>query len=302
MAKTIIKAPAKPAVTKAPVKAAAPAPNATLSKELAEASAPAIHQPSRTALIAHADEFATMESGFDNVGPRDVIIPRLTILQALSPQLQRNKPEFIQGAAAGMFCDTATGDVFEGPLELVPCFFKRVYLEWAPRNTGKGLVRNHETDDAILDRCSPDAKGRMITPDGNYVAETATYYVINLTSGGRRSFVPLSSTQMRAARRWMTQLTAERLTGSNGRSFTPPIFYRSWMATVSEQSNNEGSWFGWSFSPGRPIVEIDSSRGLLREAQSFYDTVREGEVAGDVGGEDYAQPNIEREDVDAGAM
>jgi len=233
--------------------------------------------------VASASDFDQYASaGFEGVGANDVIIPRLTILQALSPQLQKNKPEYIKGAEAGNFCDVGTGEIFGEEIELVPCFFAKVYLEWAPRSTGRGLVRNHGTDASILQRCSPDEKGRMITEDGNYIAETATYYCLNITAGGRRSFVPLSSTQLKAARRWMTLLTAEKLTRRDGSQFTPPIFFRSWKAVPTTETNNEGDWFGWRFEAGRPILEIDPSKGLLDEAKAFYEQCRDGAVSGDL--------------------
>lgn len=213
--------------------------------------------------------------GFEHATARDVIIPRLAILQALSPQLTKTKPEYIEGASAGMFCDTGTGDLFEDSVEIIPCFFARVYLEWHPRKSGKGLAKNHGTDASILEQCTPDDKGRMILPNGNYVAETATYYFINVSAGNRRGFVPLTSTQLKAARRWMTLLTAEKLQRADGSMFTPPIFYRSWKASVVPHSNAEGDWFGWKFEPSRTILELDPSKALLAEAKEFYQMCRD---------------------------
>ena len=207
---------------------------------------------------------------------------RITVLQALSPQLQKSKPEFIKEARAGMFCDTATSDLYEDELHIVPCYFATVFLEWAPRSTGKGLVANHGMDASILDKCTPDDKGRMILPNGNYVAETATYYALNMSAGGRRCFIPLSSTQLKASRRWMTLITAEKLRNSQGKEFTPPIFYRSWKATITEQSNNEGSWFGWKFEPSATILELDPTKSLLAAAREFFEMARDGLVRGDV--------------------
>lgn len=227
------------------------------------------------------DDFASLPTGMENVTSRDLIIPRLTILQALSPQLNKAKPEYIKGAEAGMFCDTATGDLFN-EIELLPVYYAMVYLEWAPRSTGKGLVANHGTDASCLAAARPDDKRRMVLPNGNYIAETATYFVLNLTAGGRPSFIPLTSTQLKSARKWMTLLANMKLKRSDGSEFTPPIFFQSWKATVAEQSNNEGSWFGWKFEPGTKVLEIDPTKGLLERARKFCDEAREGIVQGDL--------------------
>ncbi|MCI0551088.1 MAG: hypothetical protein L0287_09035, partial [Anaerolineae bacterium] len=199
--------------------------------------------------VAVADEsvFDTGRSeGLENVTARDLQIPRLTILQALSPQLQKAKPEFIKGAQAGQFCDVGMGEVFDAEqLHLLPVYFALVHLEWAPRGSGGGFVANHGTDKSILSQCTKDDMGKMVLPSGNYIAETATYYLLNLSASGRRSFLPMASTQLRASRRWMTAIMGQRLKRKDGTEYLPPIYYRSWLASIAEQSNQKGAWFGW---------------------------------------------------------
>ena len=274
----------KSAQVAAPVKKAAPPPPSKKS------TLPAIVTAPKRALAAAPDGYDELipfaATGLEAVTAADLMIPRLTILQSLSPQLSKSQPEFVEGAEAGDFCDCGTGDVFKETVEIVPVFFARVFLEWAPRASGKGLVKNHGLDASILERCDRDDKGRHLLKGGagNYIAETAQYFCLNLSSGRRRSFIPLASTQLRASRRWMTLLTAEKIAGSNGREFTPPIFYRSWVASVRETSNNEGSWFMWHFEPGDPILSIDPQRGLLEEAKGFYEAAKKNLVTGDVAG------------------
>lgn len=251
-------------------------------------AATAIVKTKLSSALTVADDFDSA-TGLENVTSRDLMIPRIAILQALSPQLAKNDPEFVKGAMIGDFCDIGTREIFRESMEIVPVFFARVFLEWAPRKTGKGLVRHHGTNAAILDECTPDDRNRMVLPSGNYVAETAQYFVINISGGNRRSFIALASTQLKASRRWMTLLTAEKLTRADGTTFTPPIFYRSWIATTREQSNADGTWSGWNFEAGRPITEIDPTRALLNEAKEFYLQARDGLVTGDVsGGEDVS--------------
>jgi hypothetical protein len=234
------------------------------------------------ALPSELDEFEHAETGLENVTAKDLLIPRLTIIQKLSPQLIRSKPEFNPDAQEGDFCDTGTGDLWREGITILPCFFARVFLEWAPRSTGKGLIHNHGTDASILEKCKIDEKRRAVLPSGNYIAETATWFVLNLSANKRRSFIPLASTQLKSSRRWMTLLTSERLTNSAGVEFPPPIYWRSWDATGIEQSNNDGSWVGWKLDPARNILELDPTKSLLREAKEFYAQSRDGLVMGDL--------------------
>ena len=228
-----------------------------------------------------ADEMFEGPTGFENVSAKDLLIPRITILQKMSPQIEKGKPEYISGAEYGDFCDTGTAEVFK-ELVVVPCFFAMVYLEWAPRNTGKGLVANHGTDASCLKNAAPDEKRRMTLPNGNYIAETATWYCLNLSAHGRKSFIPLTSTALKASRRWLTLLTSEKLKRPDGSEFTPPLWYRSWRVTTVDESNAEGSWKSWKFGPGDPILALDPSKTLLSEAKEFHKQASEGLVKGDV--------------------
>ena len=220
--------------------------------------------------------------GAEQVTQKDLLIPRLTILQALSPQLKKKEAAFIDGAEAGMFCDVGTGEVFEDEIIFIPCFYAMVYLEWAPRNTGKGLVMNHGTNPAILDKTERDEKGKNVLSNGNYVVETATWFGLNMTAGGRKCFLPLSSTQLKASRGLMTKLKAQRLPRADGGEFEPPLFYRSIKCSIAEQSNNEGDWFGWRFEFGDTILEIDPSGELLQDAKAFCEMAKAGLVQADV--------------------
>ena len=214
---------------------------------------------------------------------KDIIIPRLNILQALSPQVNKKKPEYIEGAEQGDFCDVATSEIFKGELIIIPCFYAMVYLEWAPRDSGRGLVANHGMDASILAKCKKNEKNQNILSNGNYVVETATYYVLNMSAGGRPSFIPLSSTQLKAARKWNTLIASQKINNpATGEDVPAPIFFRAWKAVSVESSNQQGDWYGWKFAPGDTILEIDPTGDLLHNAKELRRMAQEGLVKGDV--------------------
>lgn len=248
-----------------------------------------------TSLATYDPDFDTGSTGLEQVTAKDILIPRIGILQALSPQLVRSKPEYIPDAQVGDFCDMGVGQIFRDTLHFLPVYFATVYLEWAPRNTGKGLVKNHGTDASVMKKTTPDEKGRNVLPNGNYIAETATWYGLNLSANGRRSFIPLVTTALKASRKWMTLITNERIQRPDGSEFMPPIFYRSWFASTVPMSNAQGDWAGWKFEPGPTILELDPSKKLLAEAKDFLEQVQNGLVSGDVASmaEESSQGNSE---------
>lgn len=236
--------------------------------------------------VADFDNGDNIPAGLENVTSKDLIIPRITILQALSPQLKKKAPEYISGATPGLFCDVGTGQTFEEELFFIPCFFMTAYLEWAPRSSGKGLQFNHGNNASILKKTKvvEDDEGRKknMLSNGNYIQETAQYYGLNMSAKGRRSFIPLASTGLGASRRWMMKITSERLARSDGSEFPPPIYYRAWRATIAEAQKGGDSWFGWQWEPSDTILDLDPTGKLLHEAKEFYAQVRLGNVIGEV--------------------
>lgn len=244
----------------------------------------------KTTALADAALFDDMPTGMEQVSADDLLIPRMTILQALSPQLKRTDPNYIEGANQGDFCDTGTNELFGEELHLLPVYYARIYLEWAPLGSGDGLIANHGTDASVLDRCTRDENNRNVTPEGNYIAETATYFCLNLSAGGRPCFVPMSSTQLKNARRWMTLIQNQRIKREDGSEFMPPIYYRSWKAKSVPESNNKGEWFGWRFEADQNVLELDPTKSLLQQAKDFCEQAASGLVQGDVAGMDESQP------------
>jgi hypothetical protein len=230
---------------------------------------------------AYVDDFASFAGeGLENVTAKDILIPRLGILQDLSPQVKKTKAEYIDGAEIGMICDIGTGELMPNPVIFLPVYYCKQYLEWAPRSTGKGLVAIHNTDD-ILRECKLDEKNRPFHGQ-NLVQETAQFYGLNLTANGRRSFIPMASTQLKRGRKWLTLATSEKLSRPDRSTFTPPLFFRTYSLSTVLESNNDGEWYSWKVDRHLPLPEIEGFQNLLEEAKLFRDQLVAGEAKGDV--------------------
>lgn len=250
-----------------------------MTKQVTKASA---------SLPAEQDGFESFaNAGLENVTAADMLVPRLAILQALSPQVNKRKAEHIAGAEVGMIADVGTGELFPDGVWFLPVLYRKDYLEWAPRDSGKGLVAVH-SDPAILDGCQSNERNQPILPSGNYIAETAQFFGLNLSAGARHCFVPMASTQLKKARRWNTLAMGEKLKRADGSEFTAPLFYRTYMLTSAEESNSEGDWFGWSIQRAQALPELTLEehgydwRRLKSVATSFLDSLAKGEARGDL--------------------
>lgn len=229
------------------------------------------------------EEFAG--AGLENVGSNDVLIPRLTILQSLSPQLNKKKAEFIDGAEIGTIVDVGTGEMFPNGVLFLPVYYRKDYLEWAPRSSGKGLIAVH-TDPEIMKQTKRDDRKKDVLPNGNYIAETAQWFGLNLTADRRKCFIPMASTALKKSRQWMTIATSERLKRADGSEFSPPFFYRGYNLTTGTESNAEGEWANWVINRGPTLPELGEPFGfdwkvVKEEAAKFLASLQAGEVRAD---------------------
>lgn len=221
-------------------------------------------------------------AGLENVTAKDILIPRLTIIQALSPQLIKSKPEYDADAKVGDIYDVGLMERLGDEIMFLPILFRKEWLEWYPRNTGKGLARIHPTD-AILSHTEMDDRGRPVLQNGNYIAETSQFYGLNMTSENRLSFIPLASTQLKKGRQWLTMSTSEKVEGDNG-VFVPPLFYRAYRLTTTPESNSEGDWMGWKIERGPALPEMDGWKDLYASLLETHRQISSGQARGDVAG------------------
>src|SRR5262245_35241840 len=96
-------------------------------------TAPAI--VSRRAVQVATDQRQLIE-GFGNVTAQDMIVPRLKLLQGLSPEVQENPRQFVPGE----FYHSILGDMLGDSILTVPLQVMRTIELWAPRDDGQGLL------------------------------------------------------------------------------------------------------------------------------------------------------------------
>lgn len=232
--------------------------------------------------VGDFDQFAGQ--GFENVGSDDLLVPRLTILQQLSPQLKKKDVQYIESAEEGDICEVGTGQLFKGSVLFLPVYYKKVYIEWAPRSSGKGIVEIHDSPET-LDRTTPDDKGRPVLENGNYIGETAQWFGLNLTAGRQRCFIGMASTQLKRSRKWMTMATGEKLQRADGSEFTPPLWYRSYVLGAADDGNAEGDWKSWTIERGPAMPELDVGvdwKTIKAEAIEFRESLVRGDAKGDM--------------------
>jgi hypothetical protein len=255
--------------------------NAKPSTELAPLSKPA------PLPVASADEFEEHSgAGLETVNSSDMLIPRLGIIQKLSPQLDKAEPEFIEGAKEGDICDIGMGQLFPDGAIFLPVLYRKNWLEWAPRSTGKGLIQTHDTD-ALLSTCTQNEKKQWVLKNGNLLIETAQWFGFNLSADQRQCFIPMASSQLKRSKKWIALATSEKLKRGDGSEFIAPLWYRAYNLSTLPESNEEGKWLGWKVERSMNIMELQSAgivhnwKDLKLRALDFFELLSTGKATAD---------------------
>lgn len=222
-------------------------------------------------IFGHAGEGAAFDSS-------EMQIPFVRVAQSLSPQLNKKKPEYIEGLSAGDAFNTLTGDRWPGEtgLVVIPCYQTTKYLEFVPRTSGGGFRGEIDPNDPILQRTSRDGS-KEILPNGNELVKSDQHFCLIVGEDGMTQpvVVDMKSTQLKVSRRWKTQIAMQKIKHpTSGHIITPPVFATMWHLTTTEETNDKGDFYNWSVDK----VGLIERRDLLQEAKAFRDSVMRGEV------------------------
>jgi len=228
-----------------------------------------------TDLMDEIFEYAGEGAVFDS---SEMQIPFLRVLQALSPQLNKKKAEYIDGASSGDMFNTVTNECFDGEegVTIVPCFQTTKYLEFTPREQGGGFRGEIPANDPILTRTERNG-AKEILPTGNELVKSDQHYCLLIGSDGiaQPIVVDMKSTQLKVSRRWKTQIAMQKMAHpKTGQLITPPVFATMWKLSTTEESNDQGSWANYQIEK----VGLVEDRELLLGAKAFRDSVAAGEV------------------------
>jgi hypothetical protein len=216
---------------------------------------------------------ADANQGAQNISQEDLALPFLKILGQLSPEVNKRDGKYVEGAEPGKIINTVTTQLYD-TIEVVPCHYKRQYIEWQDRGQSTGApVAIHEADSDIISQTTrgKDYKDRL--PNGNYLDNTANHFVLILGKTPQTALISMKSTQLKVSRKWNSMMMGIKMQGKNG-LFTPPTYSHIYKLSTVQMSNDKGTWFGWDVAKVGPVQD----KSAYEMAKSFAVSVGKGEV------------------------
>lgn len=232
--------------------------------------------------------------GFEGADKDSFAIPFLQVLQKMSPMVDEDDAKHIEGAKAGMLYNTVTQKLYDGKegIKIIPCFYKRSFIQWGGREAADGGFKGEFTPEQITEMTANGTivavEGKLLKPlaDGSthekksdYFADTRAHYVLIVdekTGEVGQAILALSSSQVKASKMLMTALQQKKVDTPRGKQ-TPPTFANLVKLTTFGQSNDKGAWSAVRFD----LEGLVTSADIFNEAKAFYKAIVAGEVTVD---------------------
>ena len=219
---------------------------------------------------------ADANQGAQNIAQDDLALPFLKVLGQLSPEINSRDAKYIKGAQPGMILNTVTGDYYDGEkgINVLPVFYKRQYIEWQDRGASMGApVAIHEVDSDLLSKVTRDKSNKDRLPNGNYLENTASHFVILMGETPTTALISMKATQLKISRKWNSMMMGIKMQGKSG-LFTPPTYSHIYNLKTVQMSNDKGTWFGWDVSKVGPVQD----KSVYDIAKNFAERVGKGEI------------------------
>ena len=197
--------------------------------------------------------------GSENVGSKDIQLPRIDLIQALSDQIKKKHDSYIEGAEQGMLFNTLTMELYDEGVSVVPVFFEKQYNAWIDRDSGGGMLGSFDT--------MVEAENAVAASDKPAEAvETPTHIVYILDADGNpvsEATIPMSRSKNKVSRSWNSLI---RLNGGDR-------FSRSYRITAVEDESAKGEY--WNF---KVTNEGWAGEEVYLAAEKLYESIVSGET------------------------
>ena len=197
--------------------------------------------------------------GSEDVGMKDIILPRIDVLQALSPQIKKKDPKYIEGAEQGQLFNTVSGELYGDSIKFIPIKFSREFIVWKDRDSGGGFNGSFPTEDAALIEID-----KLESPESYEVVETHVHFVLLVHDDGRveEAVLSMAKSKRKVSRKLNTlvqMVNCDR-------------FARMFKLTAVEASGNKGEY--WTFD----VTSLGYvSEDLYRKGEATYKAIAAGE-------------------------
>lgn len=227
----------------------------------------AVQQPVAVAMFSdQTPEWAKGQQarGSENVGSKDIVLPRLEIVQSESPIKEENDE-----AVDGMLFNTVTQEVIGTETFVIPIYYRVEYIVWKSKKTSDGgFFGAYDTEGEALARKAEEVNNGL-NPDDVEVVDTPVHYCLRVKPDMtfEQIVVSMPKSKAKVSRKWNAVI---QLCGGDR-------FSRAYKLSTFKDKNKQGKTFqNYIVQPAGFPPE-----SLYREAERLYNVFKTQGVKAD---------------------
>lgn len=201
------------------------------------------------------------DRGNENVTAADLVMPRLELVQALSPAIKAGDAGFIRGAAQGMLNNSVTRKLYGESVLVVPVHYTMQYLVWKKFSEGGGFYGAFSS----IDEANARAEAEGGKTNHIEVVDTPVHMILimNTAEGTlEEAMLPLSRTKAKVSRQWNSQI---KLIGGDR-------FARVFKIASKMEKNKKGQSY-WNYT----VEDVGfTPKTVYAAAEALYEKVKSG--------------------------
>lgn len=225
--------------------------------------------------------------GIEEQSSKDIIFPRLSLCQSMTPQRKKSDPNYIEGLEEGMLFNSLLGNIYGTEAVIVPIFFWKSRIMFRPMESGGGvLCMAPDGQHCQLNNggpCEHDKWG----PAGEKPECSELYnYLCYLPATGEQIMWSCKSTAIKAAKQLGSLIRLRNADAFAGA-------YR--LRTVPAKNNTGQEFFTLLVKPAGWVTKemYDKCREMY---EGIKPAVQEGRVAMDTTGMEHEGPDTDNAD------
>lgn len=200
--------------------------------------------------------------GSENVKAEDLVIPRLELVQDLSPCRKKADPAYIDGAEEGMLYNNVTRQLYGTSVLVVPVYFRKEWLIWKDRKQGGGFRGAFPTKEAAEDHMST-----LEDAEHCEAIDTAQHFCLLIQPEKGRIeeiVISMSRSKMKVSRKWNSLI---RMDGGDS-------FARVYRITAGPEKNSKNQdYYNINIAmAGYP------TEAIYARAEALYEQIAAGKV------------------------
>jgi hypothetical protein len=167
-----------------------------------------------------------------------------------------------------MFLNTVTKRLYNGDIgiNVIPCYYKLEYQEWADFGTGSGRPEQIYADDSdIISKTTRDGNKDRLS-NGNYILTVHQNYVLIVGDDAvETALISMSSSQGKISRKWQSLQMSQTVTDASG-TFTPASFSHIYNLSSVLNTGKGNQWYGYAVKTVGPVTDPN----LYQRAKDFH--------------------------------